>query len=76
MGLSLMPVCEVEQQFKRIRGVSSSSLDDLFVYFEHQWINGTIPLAMWNSHELDHRTNNVSEGNKETTNQLTKALSN
>jgi len=46
MGLSLMPVCEVEQQFKRIRGVSSSSLDDLFVYFEHQWINGTIPLAM------------------------------
>ncbi|CAF4188778.1 unnamed protein product, partial [Rotaria magnacalcarata] len=33
MGLSLMPICEVEQQFKRIREISSSSLDDLFEYF-------------------------------------------
>jgi hypothetical protein len=40
MGLSLMPICEVEQQFKRIREISSSSLDDLFEYFERQWIKG------------------------------------
>ncbi|CAF0801757.1 unnamed protein product [Rotaria sordida] len=63
MALSLMPIYQVEQQFKRIRDTSSSSLDDLFVYFDHQWINGTIPLFMWNSYELDHRTNNISEGN-------------
>jgi hypothetical protein len=35
----------------------------MFVYFEHQWINGTVPLSMWNSNDLDHRTNNISEGN-------------
>ncbi|CAF4241584.1 unnamed protein product [Rotaria socialis] len=40
MGLSLMPICEVKQQFKRIREISSSSLDDLFEYFERQWIKG------------------------------------
>ncbi|CAF3916211.1 unnamed protein product [Rotaria sordida] len=61
MALSLMPIYQVEQQFKRIRDTSSSSLDDLFVYFDHQWINGTIPLSMWNSYGLDHRTNNISE---------------
>lgn len=62
MALSLMPICEVERQFKRLRAVASSSLDDLFTYFNRQWINGNIPLSMWNSHSLDHRTNNISEG--------------
>ncbi|CAF4123801.1 unnamed protein product, partial [Rotaria sp. Silwood1] len=60
MALSLMPIYQVEQQFKRIRDTSSSSsssLDDLFVYFDHQWINGTVPLSMWTSYGLDHRTN-------------------
>jgi hypothetical protein len=62
MALSLMPICEVERQFKRLRAIASSSLDDLFTYFNRQWINGNIPLSMWNSHSLDHRTNNISEG--------------
>ncbi len=62
MALSLMPISEVEKQFKRIRTISSSSLDDLFVYFERQWMNGSIPLSMWNSNDADHRTNNISEG--------------
>jgi hypothetical protein len=64
MALGLMPICEVERQFKRLRAIASSSLDDLFTYFNRQWINGNIPLSMWNSHSLDHRTNNISEGIK------------
>ena len=67
MGLCLMPISEVERQFKRIQSISSSSLDDLFTYFDRQWINGNIALSMWNFHELEHRTNNVSEGNKKNT---------
>ncbi|CAF4428830.1 unnamed protein product [Rotaria socialis] len=61
MGLSLMPICEVEQQFKRIREILSSSLYDLLVYFERQWIKGSVPLSMWNSNDVDHRTNSISE---------------
>ncbi len=38
MALSHMLISEVEKQFKRIRALSSPSLDDLFVYFERQWI--------------------------------------
>lgn len=64
MALSLMPLDEVEQQFKRIREISSTALDDLFMYFERQWMNGNVPLSMWNSYDADHRTNNISEGNK------------
>ncbi|CAF1140680.1 unnamed protein product [Adineta steineri] len=61
IALSLMPVHEVERQFGRLRNIASSSLDDLFIYFHRQWINGNVPLAMWNFHELNHRTNNISE---------------
>lgn len=65
MALSLMPISEVEKQFKRIRVLSSPSLDDLFIYFERQWINGNIPLSLWNANESDHRTNNIAEDIRE-----------
>ena len=64
MALSLMPIDEVEQQFKRMREISSPSVQDLFVYFERQWINGGVSLSMWNFNDLDHRTNNISEGER------------
>jgi hypothetical protein len=64
MALSLMPIDEVEQQFKRMREISSPALEDLFIYFERQWINGGVPLTMWNSNDLDYRTNNISEGKR------------
>ena len=57
-----MPVSEVERQFKRIHSVASTALGDLFTYFDRQWINRNIPLLMWNCHDLDHRTNTISEG--------------
>jgi hypothetical protein len=63
MALSLMPISEMEHQFNRLRRISSASLDDLFVYFHRQWIKGNVPLSMWNFYELNHRTNNISEGN-------------
>ncbi|CAF1650864.1 unnamed protein product, partial [Adineta ricciae] len=37
MALSPMPPAEVEKQFKRIRALSSDSLDDLFTYFQRRF---------------------------------------
>ena len=74
MALSLMPLSEVEHQFHRLRQVSSPSLDDLFQYFDRQWIKGNVALSMWNFHELNHRTNNISEGNGTSTPCLFKPL--
>ncbi|CAF3819673.1 unnamed protein product [Rotaria sordida] len=62
MALCLMPISEVEYQFKRIRTIASPSLDDLFTYFYRQWIDGNVPLSMWNFYDLNHRTNNICEG--------------
>ncbi|CAF1982946.1 unnamed protein product [Rotaria magnacalcarata] len=60
--LSLMPVSEIEQQFKHIHALFLPSLTELFIYFERQWIKGNILLSLWNASESDHRTNNISEG--------------
>jgi hypothetical protein len=65
MALSLMPVSEVEKQFQRMRALAPSSLDDLFIYFERQWVKGNISLSLWNVNDSDDRTNNTSEGNKD-----------
>lgn len=62
MALSLMPINEVENQFKRLQTIMSTSLDDLLLYFKHQWMYGVVPIEMWNFHNVDHRTNNTSEG--------------
>lgn len=64
MALGLMPINEVERQFQRIRAMSSTTLNDLFTYFDRQWIKGNIPLSMWNFYDLNHRTNNICEGSK------------
>ncbi|CAF1598818.1 unnamed protein product [Rotaria magnacalcarata] len=61
MALYLMPVSEIEQQFKHIRALFLPSLNELFIYFERQWIKGNILLSLWNASESDHRTNNISE---------------
>ncbi|CAF4375566.1 unnamed protein product, partial [Rotaria magnacalcarata] len=53
---------EIEQQFKHIRALFLPSLNELFIYFERQWIKGNILLSLWNANESDHRTNNISEG--------------
>src|ERR1700722_2980073 len=34
----------------------------LLLYFERRWINGSVPMRMWNFFDVDHRTNNTSEG--------------
>ncbi|CAF5046185.1 unnamed protein product, partial [Rotaria magnacalcarata] len=52
---------EIEQQFKHIRALFLPSLNELFIYFERQWIKGNILLSLWNANESDHRTNNISE---------------
>ncbi|CAF4152127.1 unnamed protein product [Rotaria socialis] len=61
IALSFMPVSEVEQQFNRIRALALPALEELFIYFERQWIKGNIPLVLWNSSQCSPRTNNISE---------------
>ena len=70
LALSLMPVHEVERQFNRIRTISSTLLDDPFTYFDRHWINGSVPLSMWNFYDLKQCPNNVSEGNEVTPQRL------
>ncbi|CAF4087926.1 unnamed protein product, partial [Adineta steineri] len=62
MALSLMPIDEVEDQFKRLQTIMTTSLDNLVLYFKNQWVHGVVPIHMWNFHEVTHRTNNICEG--------------
>ncbi|CAF5140352.1 unnamed protein product, partial [Rotaria magnacalcarata] len=62
MALSLIPIDEVKSQFQRLKSIMSASLDDLFVYFKIPWVAGVVPIKMWSFHNVDHRTNNTSEG--------------
>lgn len=62
MALSLMPVEQVHSQFQRLETITSASLSDLLLYFNNQWVNGVVPLSMWNFFDVNHRTNNTSEG--------------
>ncbi|CAF1052262.1 unnamed protein product [Adineta steineri] len=61
MALSLMPIDEVEDQFKRLQTIMTISLDNLVLYFKNQWVHGVVPIHMWNFHEVTHRTNNICE---------------
>ncbi|CAF4837510.1 unnamed protein product [Rotaria socialis] len=61
MILSLIPINEVENQFKRLQIIMSTSLGDLLLYFKRQRIYDVVPIEMWNFHNVDHRTNNTSE---------------
>ncbi|CAF3596017.1 unnamed protein product [Rotaria socialis] len=62
MALSLMPITEIDNQFQRLQTIMATSLSDLLVYFQHQWMHGVVPMHMWNFHHVKHRTNNTSEG--------------
>ncbi|CAF4941082.1 unnamed protein product, partial [Rotaria socialis] len=61
MALSLMPITEIDNQFQRLQTIMATSLSDLLVYFQHQWMYGVVPMHMWNFHNVKHRTNNTSE---------------
>ncbi|CAF4668553.1 unnamed protein product, partial [Rotaria socialis] len=61
MPLSLMPITEIDNQFQRLQTIMATSLSDLLVYFQHQWMYGVVPMHMWNFHNVKHRTNNTSE---------------
>jgi hypothetical protein len=62
MALSLLPIDEVVSQFQRIQTAMPTSLGDLLSYFKHQWMYGVVPIHMWNFYDVNHRTNNTSEG--------------
>lgn len=62
MALSLMPIEQVHIQFHRLQTITSASLSDLLLYFKNQWVHGVVPISMWNFFDVNHRTNNTSEG--------------
>ena len=62
MALSLMPIDQVHNQFQRLETITSTSLSDLLLYFKHQWVHGVVPICMWNFFDVNHRTDNISEG--------------
>jgi hypothetical protein len=62
MVSSLMPIDEVESQFRRLETITLTSLGDLLLCFKHQWMYDILPIQMWNFHDGNYRTNNASEG--------------
>jgi hypothetical protein len=62
MVLSLNPIDEGESQFQRLQTITSIALGDLLLYFQHQWMYGVVSIQMWDFHDINHRTNNISEG--------------
>jgi hypothetical protein len=66
MALALLPVDKVQIAFDNLRTNSSENvketLHQLFLYFDNYWMQ-EIPLLRWNAHGLQHRTNNICEGN-------------
>lgn len=72
IALGLMSLSEVGNQLHRLCQGLSPLVDDLFQYFDRQWINGNITKALWNFHELNHRTNNISASRDATTRCLLK----
>jgi len=67
MALPFLPVGEVAQAFAFLEDLAHENLGDdleeLFAYFNRQWMtNPDIPLATWNCHAVDVRTNNAVEG--------------
>ncbi|CAF1653096.1 unnamed protein product, partial [Adineta ricciae] len=64
MGLCLLPLQEVENQFYNLRASLDSRLKQelrqLFLYFQNHWMID-VPLQMWNFHDTTHRTSNFCE---------------
>ena len=61
MAVGFVEVARIRSTFLQLKHVAPNILLPLFAYFEQQWL-GSVPLAMWNVHEVDIRTNNNCEG--------------
>lgn len=66
MALPFLPEGDVEQAYAFIEQTAIDNdiddIDDLFAYYQEQWMTGTISIATWNCHGRDIRTNNAVEG--------------
>ncbi len=65
MALALLPPDEVENAFYSLRASLDARLKQelrqLLLYFDSYWMTD-VPLAMWNVHGYEHKTNNICEG--------------
>jgi hypothetical protein len=61
MALGFAPLLLVRNLFDTFRRQSSQTLDQLFTYFEQQWLVA-ISAKMWNVYGVGIRTNNDCEG--------------
>ncbi|CAF3610022.1 unnamed protein product [Rotaria sordida] len=64
MTLALLPLDKVQITFDDLRTNSSENtrqmLHQLFLYFDNHWMK-SIPLALWNAHGYNHRTNSICQ---------------
>lgn len=61
MALAFVQAERVPAAFTELKDDAPSSLQQLLLYFEQQWLVN-VPLTMWNVHNKDIRTNNDCEG--------------
>ncbi|CAF0977410.1 unnamed protein product [Rotaria sordida] len=61
---TLLPLDKVQITFDDLRTNSSENtrqmLHQLFLYFDNHWMK-SIPLALWNAHGYNHRTNSICQ---------------
>ncbi|CAF1457948.1 unnamed protein product [Rotaria sordida] len=64
MAIVLLPIEEVKSSYYNLCATSSTrvkeELRQLLLYFDSHWIND-VPLKLWNTHDYQYRTNNISE---------------
>jgi hypothetical protein len=61
MALAFAPLAILRHTFMHFNAASDQRPAQLFAYFDNEWMQ-TIPLALWNVHGADIRTNNDVEG--------------
>ncbi len=62
MALALLPLEHIQKAFELLKNNSPEEMEDVFHYFEHQWLKRVL-LQYWNVPTLEFRTNNFAEGN-------------
>ena len=66
MALPFLPEAEIPNAFAWLSDLGNDlhpAMPVFIDYIDHQWVsNGHLPLAKWNCHRMDIRTNNAVEG--------------
>ena len=62
MALALVPLDHAEEAYELLKNNSPTALNELFNYFEQQWLK-RVSIRYWNVSKIEFRTNNFCECN-------------